>query len=104
MFRFKTLPLSDLLLYIYPALYPVHNFTDDDAVTEEDGEVIPQPPRFPLTYENIESGGAYLMDTGECQYLYVCRAINPAWIKAVFNVPHFSHIQEGMVSTKCMPF
>ncbi|CAG0920020.1 unnamed protein product [Notodromas monacha] len=94
---FTSLPLADLILMVYPCLYPVHNMSDEDAIVESDGEIIPQPPRLPLTYERIDSGGVYLMDSGDKLTFYVCRAINPAWILAVFNVHHFSHIQDGAI-------
>lgn len=82
----KTLPIIDLLTYIYPDLYPLH--LDFDYENQE------WPQSLQLSFANIERHGAYLLDAHDMLILYVCKAISQEFIRDVFGVDHFSQIPD----------
>lgn len=49
MCEMKTLPLYLLIQQVYPDLYSIHNLTDEGGISEQDGLIIPRPPRLQLT-------------------------------------------------------
>lgn len=93
--QLKVLPLSQLILSVYPDMYAIHNLHDQGAISQ--GEmVIPQPPRIHLSAEMVDSTGAYLLDTGDVIYLYVGRNIHPAFIENVLGSSSFQSLPEQM--------
>lgn len=84
--RFKTLPVEDLITYIYPDLFPLHNMANDP---NEDWKNPIQ-----LTAAHIERNGAYLLDAYDVIIIYVCEYINPQWCYDVFGVSDYSRIIE----------
>ena len=82
----KTLPLDQLISYIYPNLYPVH--VDIDWQNED------WPKPLQLTFANIERNGVYLLDTYDSLYLYICKSVNPQWLVDVLNVSQWSQIPD----------
>ncbi|XP_064458307.1 protein transport protein Sec24A-like isoform X2 [Ornithodoros turicata] len=95
--QMKTMPLSYLMTYIYPAMYPVHMLNDQNAIQAEDGTLIPQPPRLQLTFEKVDRHGCYLLDTVDRMYLYVGRAVSDHFCMNVLGVPQFAAIPEDMM-------
>lgn len=93
--QMKTLPLSYLMLYIYPNLYPVHELTDKDCIVQGD-VMVPQPPILHLSSEKVDLSGAYLMDAGDKIMLYVCPNINDQFCRNVLKMPNYSTIPERM--------
>ncbi|KAK0398031.1 hypothetical protein QR680_002395 [Steinernema hermaphroditum] len=83
MVMLKNAPLEVILLEIYPALYPVHYFTDSE-----------EPQQLALTYEKISRDGVYVMDAGTFVYLYVGSGVNPTVLNDIFGVDHFARISE----------
>ncbi|XP_067136282.1 protein transport protein Sec24A [Centruroides vittatus] len=94
--QMKTLPLNNLLTYIYPNLYPIHNLDDKNALNE-DGVLIPQPPLLQLSSEKIDRHGAYLLDTLDHMYIYVGRAISDLFCINVLGVANFNAIPYDIV-------
>lgn len=84
--RFKTLPIDDLLTYIYPDLFPLHNIATDP------NEIWQTPMQ--LTAAHIERHGAYLLDAYDIMIIYVCERIDPRWCYEIFGVNDFSSIPE----------
>lgn len=84
--RFKTLPLEDLITYIYPDLFPLHNIANDP---NEDWKT---PMQLSAAY--IERNGAYLLDAYDVVILYICEYIDPRWCRDVFGVDDYSMIPE----------
>lgn len=76
--RFKSLPLDDLVTYVYPDLFPLHGIANDP---NEDWK---QP--ISLTAALIERNGAYLLDAYDVMIIYVCEYIDPRWCYEVFGV------------------
>ncbi|CAN7993942.1 unnamed protein product [Ixodes hexagonus] len=94
--QMKSMPLSYLMTYIYPALYPVHMLDDQNALTLEDGTVVSQPPRLQLSFEKIDRHGCYLLDTVERLYLYVGRAVSDRFCINVLGAANFSSVPDDM--------
>lgn len=84
--RFKTLPLEELVSYIYPDLYPIHNIANDP---NEDWKV-----PISLTAALIERNGAYVLDAYDVFIIYICEYIDPRWCYDVFGVSDYASIKE----------
>lgn len=92
----KSLPLSQLMLMVYPDLYPIHNL-DDQNGKEIDGRLCPQPQRLHLTAEKLDFRGAFLLDAGDKIYIYIGKNIDPLFCTNVLGVSCYSAIPEEMV-------
>lgn len=84
--RFKTLPLEELVTYIYPDLFPIHNIANDP---NEDWKV-----PISLTAALIERKGAYLLDAYDVFIIYICEYIDNRWCYDVFGKPDYASIEE----------
>ncbi|XP_026286720.1 protein transport protein Sec24A isoform X1 [Frankliniella occidentalis] len=103
MCQMKTLPLTNLIQFIYPDLYPVHCLdqlpTNNTPKHEEvlvDDMPVTIPPRLHLSAEKVNSQGAFLLDAGDQMLLLVGRAISPIFCENVLGVSSFSAIPEDM--------
>ena len=47
-----------------------------------------------LSYANIQSDGAYLLDAHDVMILYICKNVNLKWISDVFGVSVFNQIPD----------
>jgi hypothetical protein len=83
--RMKSLPLKQLLLYIYPNLYPIHTNFDSDYEW---------PIPVQLSFANIERSGVYLLDTYDNLFIYICKSVHPQWLADVFNVTQWALIPD----------
>lgn len=68
-------------------------------VIREGDEEISIPERVHLSFQHIDSHGAYLLDTSEYIYLYIGKAISDHFLQQVFNVTTFSSLQFDAVKT-----
>jgi len=84
--KLKTLPLTNLVTYIYPDLYPVHGDIDFE------NEKWPEP--LHLTSANFEPSGVYLLDTHEYLLLIVRKSVHPQWLSNVFGVLQWNQIPD----------
>lgn len=101
--QMKSMPLSYLMTYIYPALYPVHTLDDQNALTLEDGTLVSQPPRLQLSFEKIDRHGCYLLDTVERLYLYLGRAVSDHFCTNVLGAANFSAVPDNMTELPELP-
>lgn len=85
--RFKTLPIDDLITYIYPDLIAIHNIIADDSNEQWKCPI-------QLTAAHIERNGAYLLDTYDVMIIYIGEYIDPSWCYHVLGVRDFSEIKE----------
>ncbi|ESN92676.1 hypothetical protein HELRODRAFT_69899 [Helobdella robusta] len=89
----KWLPLKQLLLHIYPALYPLHNLTEEQVCVCEDHVI--RPSMTSLSSHQIDRHGAYVMDAGSYLYLYLGSAISDAFCAHLLDVRSFAGTAEG---------
>ena len=52
---------------------------------EQDGLLVPRPPRLHLSSESVDSGGVYLLDCLDRLWLLVGSRAQPAYLQAVFG-------------------
>lgn len=62
-------------------------------IIREGDEEISIPERVHLSFQHIDSHGAYLLDTSEYIYVYIGKAISDHFLQHVFNVTTFSSLQ-----------
>ena len=87
-------PVGDLLKYIYPKIYPIHNLYNEkpsnfikvNEIQYKCGDLINDshylvPPTIRLSLGKIDLKGIYLIDNGDYIYLYVLHKVNPDLIK-----------------------
>jgi hypothetical protein len=48
------------------------------------------PHRVQLSFQNIDSHGAYILDTSESIYIYIGKAISDHFVQNVFHLQTFS--------------
>lgn len=84
--RFKTLPVDDLITYIYPDLYPLHDIANDQNNEWKNP--------IQLTAAHIERHGAYLLDAYDVMIIYIGQEIDPSWCHYVLGVSDYSRIVE----------
>lgn len=96
----------------YPDLYPIHTIEDkvnyqasffsknlysenldlQSQVIQDGEDELHLPQRFHLSFQHIDSHGAYILDTSEYIYIYVGKAISDYFVQNVFNVRTFSDL------------
>ncbi|XP_033246368.1 protein transport protein Sec24A-like isoform X2 [Drosophila miranda] len=89
----KTLPLDQLMKFVYPELYKIdvliyHARNSNASTTEEDDEEDPLPevPRLQLSAEHLDSRSIFLMDCGQLIMLYVGLNVPPDVLEAVLGI------------------
>ncbi|KRZ38836.1 Protein transport protein Sec24B, partial [Trichinella pseudospiralis] len=87
MLQFKIMPISNMILELYPNLYALHAISESNPVA----------PLLPLSFEKIDRHGLYLMDTGRYMYLYVGQGISDTLCKSIFRVNSYKEINSVTV-------
>ncbi|KAJ7034470.1 protein transporter SEC24 [Mycena alexandri] len=88
--------MPQLIQYIYPRLYSLHNMPEDVGFIGSEGALI-MPTSLPLTSAWWESHGLYLIDDGQVIYLVVARDAVPLLIHDVFGVEDYKALQAGKI-------
>ncbi|KAJ6503200.1 hypothetical protein C8R47DRAFT_941251, partial [Mycena vitilis] len=89
-------PHSQLIEYIYPRLFSLHNMPTEVGFVGSEGSLV-MPAPFPLIASWWESHGLYMIDDGQDLYLVVGRDAVPALINDVFGVENYRALQGGKV-------
>jgi len=88
MLQFKTLPVDDIMLMMYPRLFSLHNlaetWTDKNSV----------PPRLALTAEKLTRQGAFILQTHEHFIIWVGRHVSEIFVNSVYNVQSYSDLPD----------
>ncbi|KAJ7727976.1 CPII coat sec24 protein [Mycena maculata] len=89
--------ISQLIRYIYPNVYCLHNMpTEVGFIGEERKLIMPAP--LPLTSAWWEPHGLYLIDDGQIIYLWVGRDAVPQLIVDVFGVDDYRALRTGKIA------
>ncbi|CAF0744717.1 unnamed protein product [Didymodactylos carnosus] len=88
----KTMPTQYLRQIFYPDLYPIHTIEDKNHVIQDGEDEVHIPQRVHLSFQHIDSHGAYIMDACEYIYIYIGKAISDHFVQNVFNVQTFSSL------------
>ncbi|XP_017045099.1 protein transport protein Sec24A [Drosophila ficusphila] len=91
----KTLPLDQLMKYVYPELYKIdaliyHARNSNVSATQEDDEEedepLPELPRLQLSAEHLDSRSMFLMDCGTLIMIYVGLNVPSDVLEAVLGI------------------
>lgn len=96
MSEMKTLPLDQLIRFIYPDFYVLdclfHSATQEHSA---DGEAhLVEPPRLQLSAEKFDSRSMFLLDCGPHMYVYVGSNVAPDILNQVLGVNTTSEIPD----------
>ncbi|KAJ7659752.1 CPII coat sec24 protein [Mycena polygramma] len=89
-------PPSQLIEYIYPRLFSLHNMPAEVGFVGSEGSLV-MPTPLPLTVSWWESHGLYLIDDRQNICLVVGRDAVPALINDVFGVEDYRDLQGGKI-------
>ncbi|KAG8720549.1 COPII subunit [Ceratobasidium sp. 394] len=88
-----TLPSQQLMAYIHPAFYSLHNMPAECGTVGEHGIIM--PPCLPLTSERLERHGLFLIEDGQNMFLWVGRDAVPQLVMDVFDLPNYEALRGG---------
>lgn len=97
MSMFNTLGVAELVWTLYPRMYSLHDLSPESGSPNLKGEV-KLPPMIRTSYERLNSGGAYLVDTGSDLFFWLGSKISPAFLKDVFNVDTLDAVDPRMIT------
>jgi len=92
----KCLPLAAMIQSIYPDLYRVDSLETAETKEDEDGNLVPQPPRLQLSAEKIAMNGAYILDCGDKLILFIGKVTQPFFCEKMFGVSRPVDIDENL--------
>lgn len=94
-----TLPTQQLIPYIHPNFYCLHNMPADagtaPAAPAQRATKVILPPKLNLTSERLERHGLYLIEDGQNIFLWVGRDAVPQLCMDVFDVPNYAAMRSG---------
>ncbi|QRW18920.1 transporter protein Sec23 [Rhizoctonia solani] len=88
-----TLPSQQLMAYIHPSFYALHNMSPECGTVGEQGIIM--PPAMSLTSERFERHGLYLIEDGQNMFLWVGRDAVPQLVMDVFDLPNYEALRGG---------
>ncbi|XP_050058560.1 mucin-12 isoform X1 [Aphis gossypii] len=94
MCQMKSLPLNNLIQYIYPDLYPIYALEEQPKIDYEKLTEIPLPPVIQLSAERVESNGVYLMDDSETLTIFIGHRCSDKLIQQLFGYVNVNSMPE----------
>ncbi|KAK4053239.1 COPII subunit [Microbotryomycetes sp. JL221] len=91
-----TLPSQQLLPYLHPVFYSLHNMPKECGTISERGVILPTPLR--LTSERLERHGLFLIDDGQNVFLWIGRDAVPQLVLDVFDLSNYSELRSGKMT------
>eukprot|EP00252_Welwitschia_mirabilis_P020316 TRINITY_DN4950_c0_g1_i1.p1 TRINITY_DN4950_c0_g1~~TRINITY_DN4950_c0_g1_i1.p1 ORF type:complete len:1152 (-),score=243.05 TRINITY_DN4950_c0_g1_i1:556-4011(-) len=89
--RVASLSASLAVPLVYPRLYAIHGLSFKD----DGGNAL--PPTLPLSSENIDSDGVYLLENGEDAFIYLGKSVNADLLQKLFGVQSMDQIPDQFV-------
>ncbi|PWY92553.1 Sec23/Sec24 family protein [Aspergillus heteromorphus CBS 117.55] len=80
----RSIGCTELSLYLYPRIIPVHNMQPTDGFPNEQGQ-LQVPPSLRASFSKIEEGGAYLVDNGQQCLLWLHAQVSPNLLEDLFG-------------------
>jgi protein transport protein SEC24 len=90
--RVASLSASMAIPLVYPRMFAIHNLQSKD---ELGGAIL--PPVVPLSSENLDHDGIFLLETGEDAFLYVGKQASPEVLYKLFGVRSVDEVVTGQV-------
>ncbi|KAJ5132655.1 hypothetical protein N7448_006813 [Penicillium atrosanguineum] len=75
---------TELSLYLYPRILPIHNMNPEDGFPNEHGQ-LQVPPALRASFSKIEEGGVYLVDNGQTVLLWLHAQVSPNLLEDLFG-------------------
>ena len=75
---------TELALYLYPRIIPIHNLSPEDGFAKENGH-LQVPHSIRASFARIEEGGAYLIDNGQTCLLWLHGQVSPNLLEDLFG-------------------
>ena len=80
----RSIGCTELALYLYPRIIPIHNMQPTDGFPNEQGQ-LQVPPSLRASFSKIEEGGAYLVDNGQQCLLWLHSQVSPNLLEDLFG-------------------
>ncbi|KAA8646077.1 hypothetical protein EYZ11_001927 [Aspergillus tanneri] len=80
----RSMGCTELALYLYPRIIPIHNLQPEDGFPNAQGQ-LQVPPTLRASYSKIEEGGAYLVDHGQGCLLWLHAHVSPNLLEDLFG-------------------
>ncbi|RAH66908.1 Sec23/Sec24 family protein [Aspergillus aculeatinus CBS 121060] len=80
----RSIGCTELSLYLYPRIVPIHNMQPTDGFPNEQGQ-LQVPPSLRASFSKIEEGGAYLVDNGQQCLLWLHSQVSPNLLEDLFG-------------------
>lgn len=97
----QTFGCTELSLYLYPRIIPIHNMQPEDGFPNEQGQ-LQVPPSLRATFSRMEEGGAYLVDNGQVCLLWFHAQVSPNLLEDLFG-PGQTSLQGLNAQTSSLP-
>ncbi|KAE8352776.1 hypothetical protein BDV28DRAFT_165316 [Aspergillus coremiiformis] len=97
----RSIGTTELSLYLYPQIIPIHNMQPEDGFPNEQGQ-LQVPPSLRASFSKIEEGGAYLVDNGQLCLLWLHSRVSPNLLEDLFG-PGQSSLQGLNPQTSSIP-
>ena len=85
----RSIGCTELSLYLYPRIIPIHNMQPEDGFPNEQG-YLQVPPALRASFSKIEEGGVYLVDDGQQCILWLHAQVSPNLLEDLFGPQHAS--------------
>ncbi|KAI5286332.1 COPII coat Sec23p-Sfb3p heterodimer component [Ascosphaera aggregata] len=92
---------TELSLYLYPRIIPIHNMTPEDGFADANGQ-LRLPPSIRASFSRIEEGGAYIVDNGQLVLLWLHAAVSPNLLEDLFG-PEITSLRRLNPATSAIP-
>ncbi|KAM0787856.1 hypothetical protein ACM66B_003909 [Microbotryomycetes sp. NB124-2] len=91
-----TLPSQQLLPYLHPVFYSLHNMPKECGTISDRGVILPTP--LPLSSERLERHGLFLIDDGQNIFLWLGRDAVPQLVLDVFDLASYAELRSGKMT------
>lgn len=85
----RAMGCTEMALYLYPRIIPVHNMQPEDGFANEHGQ-LQIPPSLRASFSRIEDGGVYIVDNGQAIILWLHAQVSPNLLEDLFGPGHDS--------------
>lgn len=80
----KSMSPTELSLFLYPRIIPIHNLAPEDCFPNSTGH-LQVPSAIRASFSRIEEGGAYLVDDGQVCLLWLHAQVSPNLLEDLFG-------------------
>lgn len=80
----RSIGCTELSLYLYPRIIPIHNLSPEDGFANALGQ-LQVPPSLRASFAKVEEGGVYLVDNGQICLLWLHAQVSPNLLEDLFG-------------------